>query len=80
MLASNGKSLMIVVEEKAIDAYKSGYKKALDLGVYNDFTQKLRTALGRLDDQEFPAELEARARTAPAEPRAELPFVGSVTR
>jgi TolA-binding protein len=72
--------VVIVVEEKAIDAYKSGYKKALELGVYNDFTQKLRQALGRLDDQEFPAEVEARARTAPAEPRAELPFVGTVTR
>ncbi len=72
--------VVVVVEEKAIDAYKGGYKKALDLGVYNDFTQKLRQALGRLDDQEFPAEAEARTRPAPAEPRADLPFVGSVVR
>ena len=59
----------MVVEEKAIDAYKGGYQKALQLNVYNEFTQKLRAALGRMSDQEFPAENEARARPAAAEPR-----------
>ena len=34
--------VVVVVEEKAIDAYKGGYQKALQLGVYNEFTQKLR--------------------------------------
>jgi len=72
--------VVVVVEEKAIDAYKSGYSKALELRVYNDFTQKLRQALGRLDDQEFPAEPEARARPAPAEGRVDVPFVGSAVR
>ena len=72
--------VVVVVEEKAIDAYKGGYQKALSLSVYNEFTQKLRSALGRLDDQEFPAEPEARARPASAEPRSEIEFVGSVVR
>jgi cellulose synthase operon protein C len=72
--------VVVVVEEKAIDAYKGGYQKALQLGVYNDFTHKLRQALGRLDDQEFPPEAESRARPAAAEPREDLPFVGSVER
>ncbi len=73
--------MVVVVEEKAIDvAYKNGYQKALQLGVYNDFTHKLRQALGRLDDQEFPPEAEARARPAAAAPRIELPFVGSAER
>jgi len=72
--------VVIVVEEKAIDSYKSGYKKALDLNVFNEFTQKLRQALGRLSDQEFPPEAESRARTVAAEPRVDLPFVGSVQR
>jgi TolA-binding protein len=72
--------VVVVVEEKAIDAYQTGYKKALDLGVYNEFTQKLRAALGRLDDQQFPAENEARARPALAEPPAALPFVGAAAR
>lgn len=72
--------VVVVVEEKAIDAYKGGYQKALQLGVYNEFTQKLRAALGRMSDQEFPAENEARARPAAAEPRANLPFVSAVQR
>lgn len=72
--------VVVVVEEKAIDAYKGGYQKALQLGVYNEFTQKLRAALGRMSDQEFPAENEARARPAPAEPRPSLPFVSAVQR
>jgi hypothetical protein len=72
--------VVVVVEEKAIDAYKNGYQKALQLGVYNEFTQKLRQALARLADQEFPPEAEVRARPAAAELQPELPFVGSVTR
>ena len=72
--------VVVVVEEKAIDAYKGGYQKALQLGVYNEFTQKLRAALGRMSDQEFPAENEARARPAAAEPRMNLPFVSAVQR
>jgi TolA-binding protein len=72
--------VVVVVEEKAIDAYKGGYAKALQLAVYNEFTQKLRAALGRMSDQEFPAENEARARPAAAEPRMNLPFVSAVQR
>ncbi|MDB4967310.1 MAG: Tetratricopeptide 2 repeat protein [Myxococcales bacterium] len=72
--------VVVVVEEKAIDAYKNGYQKALQLAVYNEFTQKLRGALGRMSDQEFPAENEARARPAAAEPRMNLPFVSAVQR
>ena len=72
--------VVVVVEEKAIDAYRGGYQKAVSLGVYNDFTQKLRAALGRLSDQEFPAENEARARPSIADRGAPLGFQGSVDR
>ena len=72
--------VVVVVEEKAIDAYKGGYKKALDLGVYNDFTQKLRQALGRLSDQEYPPENEARSRPMTADRGVVINFVGSVDR
>jgi TolA-binding protein len=71
---------VVVIEEKALDAYKNGYQKALQLGVYNEFTQKLRSALGRMSDQEFPPEAEVRARPTSTEPRLALPFMGSVQR
>ena len=72
--------VVVVVEEKAIDAYKGGYQKALQLSVYNEFTQKLRAALGRMSDQEFPAENEARSRPTPADRAVPIGFLGSVDR
>ncbi len=72
--------VVVVIEEKAIDAYKTGYQKSLQLGVYNEFTQKLRDALGRLNDQEFPPERELRAGHAPAEALANPPLVEKVRR
>jgi TolA-binding protein len=72
--------VVVVVEEKAIDSYKNGYKKALDLNVYNEFTQKLRQALGRLSDQEYPAENEARARPASVDRGLSIGFLGSMDR
>jgi TolA-binding protein len=72
--------VVVVVEEKALDAYKSGYQKALELSVYNEFTQKLRQSLGRMSDQEFPPEQEARAHPAAAEPAFKLPLATAVRR
>jgi len=53
--------LTVVIEDKAIDAYKSGHSKALDIGVYNKHTQDIRRALSRLDEANFPKEVEMRA-------------------
>jgi TolA-binding protein len=72
--------VVVVVEEKALDAYRGGYQKALQLGIYNEFTQKLRQALGRLNDQEFPPENELRAGHAPAEAPRPPPLVEEVSR
>jgi tetratricopeptide (TPR) repeat protein len=72
--------VVVTVEDKAIDAYKGGYKKALELKLYNEFTQKLRAALGRMTPEEFPPESEQRARPTTAEPALKLPFYGSVER
>lgn len=70
--------VVVTVEDKAIDAYKNGYKKALELGVYNAFTQKLRTALSRLSDVEFPPEIEVRSRAEMGAVHRELPFLDGV--
>ncbi|MES1205688.1 MAG: tetratricopeptide repeat protein [Pseudomonadota bacterium] len=60
--------LTVVIEDKAIDAYKSGYGKALDIGVYNKHTQEIRRALTRLDEGSFPKELEIRDGLRAGEP------------
>jgi tetratricopeptide (TPR) repeat protein len=41
-------------EERALDAYDNGWKKAMDLGIYNQWTAKMRTALGRLNAEIYP--------------------------
>ncbi len=51
---------VINIEEKAIDLYISGYRKAIELKVYNQYTKKLRSALGRMAASQFPPAKEAR--------------------
>ena len=52
--------VVVVIEDKALDAYKSGYAKALTIGVYNKHTQAIRQALSRLAENEYPKEAEQR--------------------
>ena len=52
---------VIDIEEKAIQRYQSGYEQALQLKVYNEYTKKIREALGRLSPSSFPPEKEVRA-------------------
>lgn len=49
----------LAFEEQAIEAYRSGYAKAMELKIYNGHTRKIREALGRLSSQEFPPIAEA---------------------
>ncbi len=45
---------VIPIEEKALEAYETGWLKALELGIFNRWTAKMRTALGRLNTEEYP--------------------------
>ncbi len=56
----------LAFEEEAIGAYKSGYARAMELGIYNTYTRKIRASLGRLSAQEFPpiAEVGSELRVA----------------
>ncbi len=51
---------VITIEERAIDLYTTGYRKAIELKVYNDYTKKLRSALGRMAASQFPPAKEAK--------------------
>jgi TolA-binding protein len=72
--------LTVVIEDKAIAAYKSGYAKALELGVYNRHTQDMRRALSRLDEANYPRELEMRAGLRTGEPPMQLSRIEEVIR
>jgi tetratricopeptide (TPR) repeat protein len=44
----------VPMEERSIDAFENGWKKAMDLGIYNQWTAKMRDALGRLNGELYP--------------------------
>jgi len=52
---------VVTIEQKAAQLYEKGYKKAMELQVYNKFTRKIREGLGRLMSSQYPPENEARA-------------------
>src|SRR5690606_23759992 len=40
---------VVPIEERALDAYENGWRKAIELGIYNQWTAKMRESLGRLN-------------------------------
>jgi cellulose synthase operon protein C len=58
---------IVPIEERALEAYEGGYHKALELRVFNTWTQKQREALTRLNDVEYPPLREAGAELAEAQ-------------
>ncbi len=56
---------VVPIEEKSIEAYESGWLKALELGIFNAWTAKMREALGRLNTEMYPplSEVGFRLRT-----------------
>lgn len=45
---------IIPMEERALEAYDGGYQKAIELRIFNRWTQRLREALTRLNDVQYP--------------------------
>jgi hypothetical protein len=67
---------IVPIEERALEAYDSGYRKALELHVYNTWTEKQRQALTRLNDVEYPPLREAGTELSEAQP---LPLPATLT-
>jgi tetratricopeptide (TPR) repeat protein len=44
----------VPMEERSLDAFENGWKKANELGIYNQWTAKMRDALGRLNSELYP--------------------------
>lgn len=47
-------AFIIPMEERALEAYEGGYQKALELRIYNSWTERLRDGLTRLNDVQYP--------------------------
>jgi TolA-binding protein len=45
---------IVPIEERALEAFEGGYQKAIELRIYNEWTAKLREALTRLNDVQYP--------------------------
>jgi TolA-binding protein len=45
---------VVPIEERSLDAYENGWKKATELQIYNQWTAKMREALGRLNAELYP--------------------------
>ncbi|MEZ4359073.1 MAG: tetratricopeptide repeat protein [Kofleriaceae bacterium] len=51
---------VIDIQDKAIQLFSTGYQKSIELQVYDQYTAKIREALGRLAADRYPPEREAR--------------------
>jgi cellulose synthase operon protein C len=51
---------VVDIQDKAVKLFTNGYQKAIELGVYDQNTVKIREALGRLAAEQFPPERESR--------------------
>jgi hypothetical protein len=45
---------VVPIEERSLEAYESGWNKAIELGIFNSWTAKMREALGRLNSELYP--------------------------
>ena len=53
---------VVDIQGKAVDLFKAGYGKAIQMQVYDEYTAKIRESLGRLDGSNFPPERESRSK------------------
>jgi len=52
---------VVDIQDKAVTLYTAGYQKAIQMQVYDEYTAKIREALGRLAAQKYPPERESRS-------------------
>ena len=54
--------IAVTIQDKAVEAFTVGYQKAIQMQVYDEYTAKIRAALGRLAAAKYPPERESRSR------------------
>jgi hypothetical protein len=53
---------VVNIQDKAVELFSAGYQKAIQMQVYDEYTAKIRAALGRLAAQKYPPERESRSK------------------
>ncbi|HEY4244946.1 MAG TPA: tetratricopeptide repeat protein [Kofleriaceae bacterium] len=53
---------VVNIQDKAVELFTAGYQKAIQMQVYDEYTAKIREALGRLAADKFPPERESRSK------------------
>jgi TolA-binding protein len=66
---------VVPIEERALEAYEGGYKKARELGIYNKWTVLMREGLTRMNEVEYPPLREQGGDIAQANAVAEGPIL-----
>jgi tetratricopeptide (TPR) repeat protein len=73
-------AFVVPIEEKSLEAYESGWKKAVELGIMNGWTAKMREALGRLNSELYPPFKEIGFEVRSAGPGTLPPIIGAPRR
>ncbi len=71
---------VVNIQNKAVELFSAGYATAIKLQVYDEYTAKIREALGRLAADKFPPEREARSKERSGDRAPPLDFVTEVAR
>ena len=71
---------VVDIEEKAIELYSTGYQRAIEMQVYDEYTTKIREALGRMAPDEYPPEREGRADERIGDRPVEIKLIREVNR
>ncbi|HEY0993380.1 MAG TPA: tetratricopeptide repeat protein, partial [Kofleriaceae bacterium] len=71
---------VVDIQDKAVALYTAGYQKAIQMQVYDEYTAKIREALGRIAADKFPPEKESRARERVSDRPPNLEIIQEVTR
>ena len=71
---------VVPIEERALEAYEGGYKKARELGIYNRWTSSMREALTRMNEVEYPRRNELGGELASEDGMPKAPVLSGLRR
>jgi hypothetical protein len=71
---------VVDIQDKAVALYTAGYQKAIQMQVYDEYTAKIREALGRIAADKFPPEKESRTRERVGDRPPNLEIIQEVAR